>query len=192
MATLTARYSTAVHARSLKPDPRSVGSDLDVLGAYGLADRQLTEGYVRTGEGKGFDIKPVPLAVPLERFFSGDRKAAHSIVEELARMAVEESWRQHVKLGRASAHDMACACLAWHTDGRCRACGGHGYEKIKGTTTLGIHECGTCKGAGKIPFEQEFPGKWVLIARFLVVEMERASGIAGQRAMSALAKRMDL
>lgn len=192
MATLTARYATAVHARSLKPDPLSVSSDLDVLGAYGLAGRQLEEGYVRTGEGAGYDIKPAPLAVPLERFFSGDRKAAHSIIAELARMAVEHSWRLRVKLGQASAHDMACACLAWHTDGRCRKCGGHGYDKIPGTTTVGTHECGTCRGAGKIPFEPQFPEKWVLIARFLVVEMERASGISGQRAMSALAKRLDL
>jgi hypothetical protein len=186
------RYASAVNARSLVVDERTTMSDSDVLGAMGLADRRLTEGFVRTGPGEGYPTKPAPLAVPLERLFAGDNKAARDIVGLLANMAFQHSFKMRVKIAPSESFDMARMCLAWYRDGRCRPCGGHGYKIIPGTVTLGVDTCDHCRGVGKIPFEEQFPDAHQMLARWVMAEMERASGRAGEAAMKALAPRLDL
>lgn len=205
MANVVEKYTKAVHAPSLRPtshkgDEGSSTTHCDVLGAYGLADMRLTEGWVRTGEhGEGYRIMQAPLAVPLARLFAGDRRAAHDIVRKLAEMAWGKARALRLKphMGRAEAHDVACSCLAWHMNGTCRACGGHGYSKIPGTPQLSERECEDCGGTGKIPFEDAIdPTKrnegLREVARWLVTEMEREAGNAGPAAMRSLADRMSL
>lgn len=189
---ITARYASAVHSKSLRPKaPKGVANqtlDVDVLGAVALADKTLTDGHDRQGN----PVKPAPLAVPLERLFSGDHRAAHEIVRRLASMAFDQSWEYRIKIGRIECHDMACACLAWYQHGTCRACGGHGYDLIPGVPALSSHECRPCRGTGKILFEQQFRPDWQPLARWLVAEMARESGRAGPEAMRSLAGSLDL
>ncbi len=197
--TLEERYRASINTSNLGSDPRTFRSPSDVVGAYGLADKRLTDGWVPTGPGQGYRIPEAPLAVPLERLFAGDRRAAHEIVRILAGMAWSKAKAQKMKpaLGRAEAHDLACACLAWHMGGVCKACGGHGYETIPGTKTLSDRDCEACRGTGKIPFEDAIdPSKrnhaLRELARWLVAEMTREAGNAGPRAMEAIAARMSL
>lgn len=196
MATITDRYSTAVHSRSLKVDTKTSMSDTDVLSAMAWADKTLTDGHDRQGDR----YVKAPLAVSLQRLFSGDNRAAHEIVRTLTDMA----WRQargmrgmRVKLSRTQAHDLACQCLAWHRNGTCTNCGGHGYDKIPGTTTLSSHECGVCHGTRKIPFENAIDPKGTNqglreLGRWMLAQMERDMSRAGPVAMAALAERMEL
>jgi hypothetical protein len=205
MANVVEKYTQAVHASSLKPtshkgDEGSGTVHVDVLGAFGLADKHLTEGWVTTGpEGQGYRIKESPLAVPLSRLFAGDHGAAHAIVRILAGMAWDKGQSMYLKpkLGRAAAHDLAIACLAWHMGGTCKVCGGHGYSKIPGAPKLSERECEACDGTGKIPFEDAIdPTKRNEglrdLARWLVVEMTREAGNAAPVAMRALSARMEL
>jgi hypothetical protein len=97
-----------------------------------------------------------------------------------------------IKISRPVAHDMACACLAWHRNGRCTACGGHGLTLIPGTKTHSEHECQPCRGSGKVLFDQQFRQDHQQLARWLVSEMERAAGRAGPIAMRSLADDMEL
>lgn len=198
MAAIRERYSSAVHSGSLTVDEKTTYSDSDVLGAHGLADKHLTAGFVTTGpDGQGYPVKPAPLAVGLERLFAGDNSATHAIVRALAEMVFEQSWVEKVKLSRVQADDMARACLAWHRGGTCKACGGHGKTLIPGTKTHSDHDCQACydrrlgAATGKIPFERNFRQEWQPLARWLVVEMERESGRAGQAAMRAIAPKLD-
>lgn len=193
MATITDRYSTAVHSRNLSVDEKTRMSDTDVLSAMAWADRTLTDGRDRQGNHH----VEAPLAVPLQRLFSGDNRAAHDIVLILADMAWRQARGMKVKMGRIQAHDLACQCLAWHRNGTCTNCGGHGYDKIPGTTTLSSHECGVCRGTGKIPFEDAIDPKGTNIGlrelgRWLLNQMERDMGRAAPLAMAALAERMEL
>jgi hypothetical protein len=193
MASITARYHSAVHAKSLRPDAvkgyegRSY-TDTDVLGAMGLADRHLTEGR----NGQGDPVKLAPLAVPLERLFAGDSRAATEIVAKLAEMAWYQGRNMDIRISRPLAYDIACACLAWHRNGTCRACGGHGFDLIPGVPSLSAHQCQTCRGSGKILFDAQFHADLAPLARWLVTEMEREAGRAGQAAMRTLADRMEL
>lgn len=180
------RYASAVRSANLKSDPRTMMSDTDVLGAMGLADRDLRRG----SDYKGRAVTRAPLAVALQRLFLGDNTAAVQIVEIMS----DEIWRQarkdRVKLDRVQAVDMAKACLAWHRHGRCRPCGGHGYELIPGTKTLGTRECEACHGAGKVPFESQFQKPLRELARWTLAEMERHQSQAGPAAMEKLRERM--
>lgn len=184
---ITDRYNSAVRSSNLKTQPSTTG-DTDVLGAMGLADRDLCRGHDSAGER----VHPAPLAVPLQRLFAGDNRVAPEIVQILATMAFEQSWVLHIKIKRTTAEDMARACLAWHRDGVCKPCGGHGETLIPGTKTHSGHACQACRGTGKIPFDSQFRQTHQPLARWLVAEMERASGQAGPRAMRLLADRMDL
>lgn len=174
------------------------GGDHDVLGAYGLADRHLTTGWRPTGpDGQGEPVRPAPLAVALERFFAGDAKAVHTIIAIMADKVFEHSWVMQVKISRPKAHDMACAVLAWHRSGTCRACNGHGYDLIPGTPALSERECEPCRGTGKIPFDAQFDDngrvpQMAQLARWLMSEIERDAGRAAPEAMRALRDRMDL
>jgi hypothetical protein len=193
--TIDERYRSAVNTSSLASDPRSFRSPSDVLGAYGLADKHLTEGWVPTGPGgQGYDIREAPLAVPLARLLAGDSKVARDLVQILAGMVWSRAEFDRIKpkLTRPAAHDLACACLAWHRSGTCRKCGGHGYAIIPGTKTLSERECDHCRGVGKIPFEAKFIEPHQTMAKWLVGEMERAMGRAGQAAMAAIAPRLEM
>lgn len=196
--TIQERYRAAIRTRTLASDPRTVKSPSDVLGAMALADRRLTSGWVPTGpDGQGYTLhNGSELAVPLERLFAGDNRAARAIVEILAGMVWGRAKAQRLKpkVVAWEAFDIARACLAWHRDGRCKACGGHGYELVAGAArpTLSERECQPCRGLGKIPFEEAFPADRRDLARWLVAEMDRAMGQAGPAAMDALADRMNL
>ncbi|MDN8612778.1 hypothetical protein [Variovorax ginsengisoli] len=175
---VTDRYASAVRSSCLTVDERTTFSDTDVLGAMGLAARALTsEGH--------------PLAVALERLFAGDNGASIEIVEVLATMIRGKAPALRLKLTTTQAVDMARACLAWHRDGVCRPCGGHGTLVIPGSRTLGVQQCKPCRGHGKIPFERQFRVEWRDLAAWLVAEMEREQGRAGPAAMKALAPRLD-
>lgn len=197
MTKIQNRYASAVHSSNLGVDENTVMSDTDVLGAMGIADRVLNVGMTSSGT----PVRPFPLAVPLERLFAGDNNAAYDIVRTMAEMVWYEARRVKVKLGRVEAKEMAQACLAWHRDGVCKPCGGHGYALIPGTISLSSHECPACCGdhipsawrtPGKRPFELEFKPLHRELARWLVSEMSRASGYAGPAAMRALAPSLNL
>lgn len=204
MTAITSRYHSAVHAKSLRPDARKgdIGvsyTDIDVLGAMGLADKRLTKGYVITGPGKGHNIEPAPLAVALERLFAGDGRAAHAIVQILADIAYQRSWVIRLKIGREACHDLACKCLAWHRrmGTTCMACGGLGKDRVKDqqgrdTNTTSLHECQPCRGMGTIQFDTNFRHEHKELARWLVNEMEVSAGMAAPAAMRALSSRMEL
>jgi hypothetical protein len=132
------------------------------------------------------------LAVALERLFAGDNHASMLIVQLLSEKAWKRARTKDVKLNRMQAADMAKACLAWHRDGVCKPCGGHGTLIIPGSTTLGPVGCKPCKGEGKVPFDRQFPVEQRELAGWLVAEMEREQSRAGPAAMKALAPRLDL
>lgn len=184
---ITDRYATAIRSSCLTVDERTRMSDTDVLGAMGLADRCLKEG--RDSEGK--PGRYAPLAVALERLFAGDNGACMLIVQLLSEMAWKRARATKVKLNRIGASDMAKACLAWHRDGVCKHCGGHGTLVIPGSTTLGPVACKHCKGAGKVPFERQFPHEQRELAAWMVVEMEREQCHAGPAAMRSLAPKLE-
>lgn len=182
------RYASAVHSSNLAVDEKTYMGDSDVLGAMGIADRVLTQGVTSDGT----PVRPSPVAVPLERLFAGDNRAAYEIVRILATMAHEHSFKLKTKISRVQCADMARACLAWHRDGSCPACEGRGYALIPGTKTLSERDCPECRGSRKMPFERQFRPEWRELARWLVSEMARASGHAGPAAMRALAPQLEL
>lgn len=170
---ITDRYATAIRSSNLAVDERTTYSDTDVLGAYGLASRKY------------------PLAGALERLFMGGNGAAAEVVELLTEMAWKKARGLGVKLNKVEAADMARACLAWHRDGTCKSCGGHGVLVIPGTLTLGSNECKACKGTTKRPFEISFPVARRELARWLVAEIGREQSRAGPEALKKIAPRLD-
>ena len=184
---ITDRYASAVHSSRLTVDERTTYSDTDVLASMGCADRALTDGVSFGGR----PVTPAPMAVALTRLFTGDGRAAGTIVDLLASRAWKQARTMRVKLQRVEAVDMARACLAWHRDGVCRACGGHGRLRIPGSPTIGDRACKTCKGVGRIPFEREFRPDLRELARWLIVEMEREQAQAGAEAMRWIAPSLD-
>jgi len=197
MTKIQDRYASAVHSSNLVVDGKTYMGDSDVLGAMGIADRVLTQGMTSDGT----PVRPSPVAVPLERLFAGDNRAAYEIVRILAEMAHEHSFKLKTKISRVHCADMARACLAWHRDGTCKTCEGRGYALIPGTKTMSERECQECcpshvparwRTPGKMPFEREFRPEWRELARWLVSEMARASGHAGPAAMRALAPQLNL
>lgn len=188
MTKIANRYASAVHSSNLVVDGKTYMGDSDVLGAYGIADRVLNTG--KTSDGQ--NVRPAPLAVSLERLFSGDNRATYEIVRVLAEMAHEHSFKINCRIKRVQCVDLARACLAWHRDGACKPCEGRGYALIPGTKTLSERECPECRGSRKMPFERQFRPEWRELARWLVSEMARASGHAGPAAMRALAPQLNL
>lgn len=167
------RYSSAIHSSNLKSKPETECSDSDVLGAAGLA------------------AKHAPLAMALLRLLSGDNHASREVVDIMAGMLDGKAYRMQVELTRVEAADMARAVLAWVRDGVCRPCGGIGAQKIENTNRLGT-VCPTCRGTGKRPFEKEFPMVRVLLAQWMLAEVERELAKAGPAAMAALAPKLEL
>lgn len=189
------RYAGAVHSSNLKHtselnrnDEKTQSSDADVLGAMGIADRALTTGK----NSDGTPVRPAPLAVPLERLFAGDNNAIYGIVRELADMAYRKSFELRIKISRPASVDMARACIAWVRDGRCKSCGGHGYDLIPGTPSLSGHQCAACKGTGKVPMTKEFRQLQLPLALWLLDEIARESGRAGPQAMKVLAPSLNI
>lgn len=180
--TIKDRYARAVHSSNLRQRKQHehIG-DTDVLGAYGIADKRLT-----TGEN---DRPPSPLSVPLERLFMGDNNAGHEVVLMLAEMGWKQARRLDIKCTRMLAEQLAKACLAWHRNGNCKPCGGHGVAKIPGTNVLGTSTCGVCRGSGRILFEKNVhPAEVRPLAAWMVSEIERAQAKAGPAALRALAE----
>lgn len=189
MAKITERYSAATRSSNLKPkrEQHEVG-DLDILGAYGKADKHLTDGK----DGKGNPVRPAPLAVPLERLLTGDGNSAYEIVRMLGAMCWWHARDIRVKINHIQAHDMAKACLAWFRNGTCQPCGGHGQTLIPGSKSFSGHDCQVCRGTGKILFESNFKTEHRQLARWLVTEIEREVGRAAPAAMRALSSGMEL
>lgn len=168
------RYASAVNSHSLTVDPRTTMSDTDVLAAMGWASRQ------------------VPLAVALERLFAGDSTAANVIVAILAQQAFEHSFKIETKISRLQCADMAKACIAWHRNGTCKPCGGHGFLLAPGAPMLSERVCHACGGTRKIDLETQFPEAHRELVRWMASELERESGKAGPAAMRKLAPRLEL
>lgn len=168
------RYSTAVHSSNLGSKPETTASDSDVLGAAGLAARQ------------------VPLGVALMRLLAGDNHASSDVVRILADKAVGKGYRMGNECGRSEAEDLGRAVLAWYRHGTCARCGGHGVLLIPGTTTLGNHECPACRGDGRIRLDRQVPMVRLELARWLAAEVERELAFAGPAAMKALAPSLEL
>jgi hypothetical protein len=183
------RYSTAVNSSTLVVNPRTSMSATDILGAMGIADRELTEGKTSQGD----PVRPAPLAVSLERLLrGGDARVAHSVVRGMADLVWREARGKKVKLTHADARDMAKVVLAWFRHGTCKPCGGHGFALIKGSKTHSDARCEHCKGAGKRSLAKEFEASKRDLADWLRNEVEREAGRAGPRAMAHLAFNMDL
>jgi hypothetical protein len=173
------------------------GVQTHVVGAMGLADRRLTTGWVPTGPDEGYHIPKAPLAVALTRLFTGSNSAAHEIVRLMADMIFERSWRIKAKISRPVAHDLACSVLAFHRNGTCRSCGGHGFELILGTPAHSERHCKACGGAGKVPLERIVSSngqkpELAEMARWLLCVMEAEAGRAAPEAFRALAEKMEL
>ena len=182
MTKILDRYASAIYSDNLISRPDTTHSDTDVLGAAGIAGK-ATLASGRPG---------APLAMALTRLFSGDNRAGAQIVEILAQMLWRRAPSDGTKLLRTQSVDIARAVLAWHRDGVCKPCGGHGYHVIPGTLTIGDEQCRRCHGTGKRPFESQFTPALQPTARWLLAEIERESAKAGPAAMAALAPRLDL
>jgi len=166
------RYTTAVNSSNLAVDPRTTWSDTDVLGAAGYA------------------AKREPLGIALTRMFSGGK--VYPVVLILAELCWGRSRHLRIKISRVQAEDISKAVLSWHRDGTCQPCGGTGYQRIAGTPALSEHNCTHCQGAGRIPFDAQFPEAVRGLAGWLSGEVERSQAAAGSAAMALLAPRLDL
>lgn len=170
------RYASAVRSSNLRSKPETTFSDSDVLGAHGLAAKQR------------------PLAVALQRLFLGDGRQAADVVAIMAQSVCTWAYRRHdivVPAGECS--EIARSVLAWFRDGRCRPCGGHGFLVIPGTRTLDPDRpCQACRGTGRVPFDRQFSTEQLLLAKWLLGEVEREQALAGDAAMRALAPSLNL
>jgi len=166
------RYNTAIHTSNLNPDVTTTYSDLDVIGAAGLAARYE------------------PMGVALARMLGGGGDS-----DVVAVMAEAAFIRSHSikggRLTRLQAVDISKAVLAWFRNGRCDPCGGTGGRIIPGTPSLG-DDCPVCKGTRKIIFETQFRQEWREIARWLSSEVERSQINAGLIAMKKIAPTLNL
>ena len=191
---ITDRYASAIHSSRLvtsrenDKDGQTTVEDLDAIGAYAWADRDLTRGHDSSGNA----VRPAPLAVPLERLFAGDHRAAHEIVGMMSDMVWRRAREVRVKINHLQAHDMACACLAWCRNGTCKSCGGHGKTLIPGSKSFSDHDCQPCVGTGKLVFNSAFRREHRELASWLVAELEREMGRAGPQAMRVLAPKLEL
>lgn len=162
------RYASAIRSSNLVSAPDTTHSDSDVLGAAGFA------------------AKRSPLAIALLRLFCGDNHASAAVVAILADKVVGKAYRAGTECSRTEAYDISAAVLAWHRDGTCKRCGGHGVKIIPGTTTLGNEHCTSCTD-GRIRFDAQFPVRRLEIAQWLSAELSREQAIAGAQAMQSLA-----
>jgi hypothetical protein len=138
----------------------------------------------------GLASKRHPLAAALTRLFLGDSRGVADVithlVAELGRHRDAREWPQSQK------EDLARAVIAWHRDGVCTDCGGHGYERVPGTPALSANPCKTCDGSGRIPFDRKFRARQLPVARWLLAEIQSTQAQAGVEAMRTLAPRLEL
>lgn len=173
MGSFSDRYSSAVHSGNLRSDPVAE-SDVDVIAAAGFAGKRS------------------PLAMSLLRLFVGDARAGDSLVTLMEEQMFARSRRMKTGTSRVACRDIAKAVFAWHRDGVCVPCSGHGYKIIAGTTTIGGDQCPKCLGTGKVLFDRQFPLAQLELARWMLAEVEREMATAGPAAMAALAPKLDL
>ncbi len=175
MSHFTERYASAVRSSNLRSREGTEMSDADVVGAAGFA------------------AKHAPLAVALLRLFMADNGSAREVVVLLTEMAKSKAWHAHrLVLTELQCTLLAQAVLAWHRDGLCRACGGHGF-KLAGSHALGEGRavlsdaaCDECRGTRKVPFNTQFPMEQLWLAQWLREEIEREQAFAGAEAMRRL------
>ena len=184
------RYSKAIRSKNLRSKAEAE-CDADVIGAAGFGGLKgfREDGTQRTGS---------PLAMALLRLMLGDARSAKDIVRILAEGVTTKAWRLYgLALVSVEANDMAAAVLAWHRDGVCHTCGGHGYQVAggyelgEGRAVIGDVPCERCHGTGKLPFDAQFAMDRLELARWLRAEVEKEQAIAGAEAMKALAPRLD-
>lgn len=173
------RYASAVTSSNMRSRTDTAMSDADVIGAAGLA------------------AKHKPLAMALARMLSGDQRATHDVTRILATMAQDKADAEKVKMKRHQAADMARAVIAWFRNGICTECGGHGFQVVggeigTGRTVLSDAACPACRGTGKKPFDNQFGMEQLLVARWLLAEVEANIAAAGATAMAKLAPRLGL
>lgn len=172
--TIIDRYASAVRSSNLRSNPDTTKSDTDVLGAAGLA------------------AKRTPLAMELLRLFVGDNDNGRKVSMTMADMLSSKAHAIGTHLLRVDAMSISRAVLAWHRDGKCRACNGLGFKIFDRSPTLSDQACHVCRGTTKIPFDPQFDAEHLEIARWLLAELEREMAIAGGEAMKSLAPRLDL
>jgi hypothetical protein len=168
------RYAGALATGRMASRPDTTWSDSDVVGAAGLA------------------AKRHELGIALARVLAGDDQGAHALVRLLSALAWGKARAEGAKLRRVQADDLARAVLAWFRSGRCLPCGGLGFQRAQGAPMLTDAACPACRGAGRIPFDRQFPLEQLAVARWLAGEIERTQGQAGAAAMAKLAPRLDL
>lgn len=168
------RYSSAIRSSNLRSNPETDQSDADVIGAAGLAAKQS------------------PLAIALLRLFVGGDSNGAQVVEQLAAMAVGKAYRMGAEIGKPDALTLAWQVLAYHRNSTCAPCGGRGHQLMPNAPVLSGLRCSKCKGTGKRSFNNLFSIERLELARWLLVEMERETAIAGPLAMARLAPRLDL
>lgn len=179
MSKIVDRYASAMRSGNLASKPGTTFSDIDVVGAHGLA------------------AKRHPLAIALQRMFLGGDVEAKAVCVILTAKAVGKAHRIGSPIGIAGADLLAGMVLQWHRDCVCKACGGHGFKVIGGKigesrSVKGDVPCPACRGSGKRDFDSMFPFEHLELTRWLRDEVERETAKAGQAAMAALAPRLDL
>lgn len=178
------RYATAIHSSNLKSKAETYTGDVEVLGAFGIADRRLSSGVDHYTKH--------PLAVPLQRLFNGNGAVSGEIISILAGMIRGKAFWIKVDLTDRQSRDMARVILGWFRNPRCRVCGGHGFKIIRNTTTVGDTRCRPCNATGTIQLELLFPEKSRDLVRWAIARMELEAGMAAPAAMKALASTMEL
>jgi hypothetical protein len=168
------RYASAVRSSNLRSRPDTTKSDTDVLGAVGLA------------------AKRTPLAMALLRLFVGDGSNARAVSMTMADMVSSKAEEMGVMMIRLDSVSIGSAVLAWHRDGRCKACNGLGFKVFERSPTLSDQPCDACRGTTKVPFDTQFDASHLDLARWLLVQLEREMAIAGSDAMKSLAPRLEL
>lgn len=169
------RYASAVNATNLKSEEMTLFSSSDVLAAAGWGARKY------------------PLAFALYRLLvADDNRAADEIVTLLAERLVSKSSQWRIEISETAASFMARLILDWYRDPLCKTCGGHGYERISGTPTLGDKECNTCSGVGRRRFEAMFAPNRVALAKWGANKLEQEMSRAGPEAMRTLRVSLDL
>ena len=162
------RYASAINSSNLLSIAGTTFSDTDVLGAAALASRKR------------------PLAIALARLLYGDNKAARDVVSTLEDLVWRQARARGIKSHQVGARALAQAALGWYRHGACKACHGHGRMLIPGTTVIGERECSNCNGAGRVPFERQFPPEQRELARWAAARIEREQSLAWPLAMRFL------
>jgi len=183
---ITDSYAAGVSRGNLRPakesmpdgaDPVKTAAKIDVIGAF------------------AFMAAKHPLAGALCRLLlGGDDLAARDVVHELAVVIEGRAYRTNVTITRLQAEDMGKRVLAWYRHGTCTHCGGLGFEKIDGTTSLSGNRCKHCdpRHPGKVAFASEFALERLELAWFALAKVEREIALAGAAAMDKLAPRLEL